>query len=450
LASVKRNCDRPITRQMDAAHDSDLPALRYERRISVPISFSGDIAGFLYDLLSDLDAIVWEADAETFTVEFISDRARDLLGHEPVDMIAVPSFWSETIVHPGDREAFVASEREVLRRGVSRLTYRAVGVDGSVVWLASVARLVIDQEGRRRVRGLETDVTAIKRAEEQARESEQRFRLLSEASRDSVIVRSGDAIVEVNQAFCDQFGWSPGEALQLQPADYLAADSIALVRRRAEPGPVGPVEVIGRHRSGVTRCYSAQSREARFDGRPAQVVVLTDITDLKRREERALHDATHDALTGLPNRAALERRLEEELARRSPDHLLGLLFCDLNRFKDVNDTHGHAAGDSLLRLAAQRLTSVVRTSDPVFRLGGDEFVILLPRLAVADAERVVELMRRRLAGVFGPSFSIGLATVRVGLAVGTAMCPTHGTTADALVAHADVAMYADKRAAKAA
>ncbi len=432
---------------MDAAHDSDLPALRHERRISVPISFSGDIAGFLFDLLSDIDAIVWEADAETFTVEFINDRVRDLLGHEPVDMIAVPGFWSETIVHPDDREAFAASEREVLRWGISRLTYRAVAADGSVVWLASVARLAIDQEGRRRVRGLETDVTAMKRAEEQARESEQRFRLLSEASRDSVIVRSGDAIVEVNQAFCDQFGWSPGEALTLRPADYLGAESVALVR----PGPEsGPVEVIGRHRSGVTRCYSAQSREARFDGRLAQVVVLTDITDLKRREERALHDATHDALTGLPNRAALERTLAEELARRSPDHLLGLLFCDLNGFKDVNDTHGHAAGDSLLRLTAQRLTSVVRTSDPVFRLGGDEFVILLPRLAVADAERVVELMRRRLASVFAPSFSIGLATVRVGVAVGTAMCPTHGTTADALVDHADVAMYADKRATKAA
>lgn len=432
---------------MDPAHDSDLPALRHERRISVPISFSGDIAGFLFDLLSDIDAIVWEADAETFTVEFINDRVRDLLGHEPVDMIAVPGFWSDTIVHPDDREAFVTSEREVLRRGVSRLTYRAVAADGSVVWLASVARLAIDQEGRRRVRGLETDVTAMKRAEEQARESEQRFRLLSEASRDSVIVRSGDAIVEVNQAFCDQFGWSPGEALKLRPGDYLAAESIALVRPRAGSGPV---EVIGRHRSGATRCYSAQSREARFDGRLAQVVVLTDITDLKRREERALHDANHDALTGLPNRAALDRRLEEELARRSPDHLLGLLFCDLNGFKDVNDTHGHAAGDSLLRLTAQRLTSVVRTSDPVFRLGGDEFVILLPRLAVADAERVVELMRRRLASVFAPSFSIGLATVRVGVAVGTAMCPTHGTTADALVEHADVAMYADKRATKAA
>jgi diguanylate cyclase (GGDEF)-like protein/PAS domain S-box-containing protein len=434
---------------MDAASNTESPRLRHERRIAVPMSFTGDIAGFLFDLLSDIDAIVWEADAGTLTVEFVNDRVRDLLGHDPVDMIAVPGFWADTIVHPDDRDAFIASEQEVLKRGVARLTYRALSSDGAPVWLSSVARLTIDQEGRRRVRGVETDVTAMKRAEEQARESEQRFRLLSEASRDAVIVRSGDAIVEVNQAFCEQFGWSPDEALRLLPGDYLAPESVALVTQRPAGGPVEPVEVIGLDRHGASRCYSAQSREARFEGRLAQVVVLTDITDLKRREERARHDATHDPLTGLPNRAALEHRLEAELAQRDPDHLLGLLFCDLNRFKEVNDTHGHAAGDSLLRLAAQRLTSVVRTSDPVFRLGGDEFVILLPHLAVAEAERVVELMRRRLASVFAPSFSIGLATVRVGVAVGTAMCPTHGSTADALVAHADVAMYAHKRATKA-
>ena len=77
-------------------------------------------------------------------------------------------------------------------------------------------------------------------------------------------------------------------------------------------------------------------------------------------------------------------------------------------------------------------------------------MILLPRLAAAKADRVVELMRGRLASVFAPTFSIGVATVRVGVEVGTAMCPTHGTTADALVAHADVAMYAHKRATKAA
>jgi len=426
-----------------------MPELRHHRRGTVPISFTGDIAGFLFDLLSGIEAIVWEADADTFTIEFVNDRVHDLLGYEPMDVIAVPGFWSSTVVHPDDRDAFLASEREVLAHGVSRLTYRAVATDGSVVWLSSAAHLTIDQEGGRRVRGLETDVTAMKRAEEDARDSEERFRLLSDASRDSVVVHSDGAIVEVNQAFCDQFGWPADEALSLDPADYISAESIAIFRERLASGSNDSFEVTGRHRSGARRWYSARSREARFHGRVAQVVVLTDITDMKQREQRALHDASHDHLTGLRNRAAFGRRLDEELARLGDGRMLGMLFCDLNGFKEVNDGYGHAAGDALLRLVGQRLGSVVRASDPVFRIGGDEFVILLPNLPPEDAERVVERMRGRLARVFSPPFSIGPATVEIGVAVGTAIGPADGVSAEELVRHADLAMYEHKRITKA-
>ncbi len=432
--------------EADAPDEPQRP--RPTRRVTVPISFSGDIAGFLFDLLSDIEAIVWEADADTLAVEFVNDRVLDLLGYEPMDMIAVPDFWSETVVHPDDRELYLASSAQVLTAGVSRVTYRALSRDERVVWLSSVAHLTVDQEGRRRIRGLETDVTAMKSAEEQARESEERFRLLSGASRDSVIVHTGGTIVEVNQAFCDQFGWSAEEALALRPEDYIAPESIAVATTRLADGSTGAFEIAGVHRSGARRWYAAQSQETRYHGELARVVVLTDITDLKEREARALHEASHDQLTGLPNRAAFERRLEQELARREPGHVLGMLFCDLNGFKRVNDDHGHAAGDSLLRLVAHRLGSVVRTSDPVFRLGGDEFVILLPLLPEADAERVVDVMRRRLLTVFAPSFSVGPAAVHVGVAVGTAMCPRDGTTADALVGHADTAMYVHKRMSK--
>jgi diguanylate cyclase (GGDEF)-like protein/PAS domain S-box-containing protein len=415
------------------------------RRTAVPISFTGDIGGFLFDLLSDIDAIVWEAHAETFAMAFVNDRVADLLGYEPADMVGVPGFWSTRIVHPDDRDAFLASEDEVLERGVARVTYRALSASGEVVWLSSVARLTNDQAGRPRVRGVETDVTAMKRAEEDARESEQRFRLLSEASRDSVIVHTGGVIAEVNQAFCEQFGWTREEAVGLRPEQYIAPESIAAAAERLRRDASGDFEVEGIHRSGARRWYSAQSRGARFHGPRARVVVLTDITDMRRREQRALHDANHDQLTGLPNRAAFFRRAGEELEGRREGHVLGLLYCDLNGFKGVNDTHGHAAGDALLQLAAQRLVSVVRTTDPVFRVGGDEFVILLPSLPAAAAERVVDLMKQRIVKVFTPSFSVASAAARVGVAVGTAMSPPDAETAAALVDHADQAMYAHKR-----
>src|SRR5581483_3796668 len=111
---------------MDATDPLDGLTARPERRVTVPISFTGDIAGFLFDLLSDIEAIVWEADADTLAVEFVNDRVRDLLGHEPMDMIAVPGFWGDTIVHPDDREAFLEAERRITSEGVSRLTYRAL------------------------------------------------------------------------------------------------------------------------------------------------------------------------------------------------------------------------------------------------------------------------------------------------------------------------------------
>ena len=179
----------------------------------------------------------------------MNDRVHDLLGYDPMDMVAEPAFWSTQIVHPDDRDAFLASEDEVLARGVARLTYRALSTTGAVVWLSSVARLTTDQSGRRRVRGVETDVTAMKRAEEEARESEERFRLLSEASRDSVIVRAGGVIVEVNQAFCDQFGWTPEEAVGLRPEDYIAPESIALAAERLAQDLSGEFEIEGIHRT---------------------------------------------------------------------------------------------------------------------------------------------------------------------------------------------------------
>ena len=391
---------------------------------------------------------MWEADADTFAIEFVNDRVLGLLGYDPMDMIALPDFWSATVVHPDDRELYLASEAKVLAAGgVARLTYRALSRADAVVWLSSVAHLTVDQEGRKRVRGVETDVTAMKRAEEDARESEQRFRLLSEASRDSVIVHTGGVIVEVNQAFCEQFGWTPEEAVGLRPEDYIAPESIALAASRLAAEATGEFEVEGIHRRGTRRWYAAQSqrgplpRPARARRRPHRHHrhAPARAAGAARREPRPAHWPSQPG--------GLLPPLGEELGRRRPDHMLGVLYCDLNGFKGVNDTHGHAAGDALLQLAAQRLVSVVRTSDPVFRVGGDEFVILLPLLPAAAAARVVDLMKQRILKVFAPSFSVARTSARVGVAVGTAMSPP-AATADDLVERADQAMYAHKRQLK--
>ncbi|KAI5915651.1 EAL domain-containing protein [Thauera sp. 2A1] len=175
--------------------------------------------------------------------------------------------------------------------------------------------------------------------------------------------------------------------------------------------------------------------------------VLALEAEVARRHEaeaRIMHLATRDALTGLPNRAALMDRLRQGIKAAHRDgSLLGVLFMDLDRFKWINDTLGHDVGDALLQEMAARLTGVIRDSDTVARLGGDEFAVILPSLrrvedAQVVADKIIEAVLRplRLEG----------HCIRVGCSVGLATYPQQGHTEEALLRHADLAMYAAKEA----
>jgi diguanylate cyclase (GGDEF)-like protein len=161
--------------------------------------------------------------------------------------------------------------------------------------------------------------------------------------------------------------------------------------------------------------------------------------------ETVRHQATHDALTGLPNRALFLDRLGEVLASTAPDQHVGVLFCDLDRFKSVNDSLGHAAGDELLRQVAARLRAAIRPGDLVGRLSGDEFAVLLPALArPGDADRVVD----RVLGCFDEPFRLEGTDVAVGTSVGVAVHVDGWDDADAMLRAADADMYRHKHAGR--
>jgi diguanylate cyclase (GGDEF)-like protein len=240
----------------------------------------------------------------------------------------------------------------------------------------------------------------------------------------------------------DRHGAPAAEHVGL-PADQVPALTPALRAVLATGRPVRDVPLVRGEQVWTSSLYPVRARE-RLLGVGG---VFIDVTEQGRTSRALEHSATHDALTGLPNRLLFHHRLESALAQAAADgHQVAVMFCDLDRFKVVNDSLGHGAGDQLLRVAAERLTAAVRPGDMVARLGGDEFGVLCPRVddpgeavAVADAVCGSVRMPMQLDGQDARS------TVSVGLTVGggAGQVDVVGMLRDA-----DVAMYQAKEAGR--
>ncbi len=180
------------------------------------------------------------------------------------------------------------------------------------------------------------------------------------------------------------------------------------------------------------------------DGKTHGILSLAqDVTLRVEAEEQLRHSAVHDALTGLQNRQSLIARLDHALARvRRSGESLAILFIDLDKFKAVNDTHGHAVGDDFLRQAAARLKSCIRDADTVARIGGDEFVVLLESEVEANTP---ELIKQRIVDDFKRNFKVGDLQLESTASVGISLFPGDGSDADQLLASADRAMYRAKQ-----
>lgn len=179
----------------------------------------------------------------------------------------------------------------------------------------------------------------------------------------------------------------------------------------------------------------------------AGAMIFNQTNDLRKQsallEKQAAHQATHDSLTGLPNRALFIDRLQQAtIAARRDSSLLAVLILDMDRFKDVNDTLGHYNGDRLLKQVGLRLAAAIRESDTLARIGGDEFGFILPKLQERnDVERIAGKIKKTLAG----AFALEDLSFEVQASIGAAIFPEHGKDGDTLIQRADVAMYAAKQ-----
>lgn len=285
---------------------------------------------------------------------------------------------------------------------------------------------------------------ASRRTGARLRQAQEQFQAAFEhASIGMALLDEVGALVRGNDALADLAG-VPTERLVGASLVDLAADQhghrlAAALLRLGPERPAERLEVRLARPDGQTRWgMVALSWVPGGDGVPARVVVqVEDVTDRHEAQQRMTHLATHDHLTGLPNRALLRSRLAAALEGRDA---LGVLFVDLDRFKVVNDGLGHDVGDRLLAEVAGRLAGVVRPRDLVARIGGDEFVLLC--LGVSEPDRLVAL-GRRVQEVLRPPVELDGERLHVTVSVGAAVAGP-GATADALLRDADAAMYAAK------
>ena len=194
-----------------------------------------------------------------------------------------------------------------------------------------------------------------------------------------------------------------------------------------------------RHKDGHEVPVECMSREMPINGQRMRLIVVRDITARKAAQARIEFLALHDALTQLPNRAYLMERLDDVLAlARRNQHQVAVLFLDLDKFKNVNDSLGHHVGDELLREVADRIVATVRDSDVVARLGGDEFVIVLSEMSSSD--QAAGVAAKLIEAVSAP-YQINQHPVSVPPSIGISVFPSDGASADELLRHADAAMY---------
>ena len=358
--------------------------------------------------------------------------------------------YIEKNAHPDDRESWLEQLNGHIRSGQPYdVEYRLRGKDGDYIWFHARGRTLLDHEGRPlKLGGIVEDTTDRNKVLAELQISDQRSRSLVEAAPFPLFVaRASDRrILYFNKQAGDLFSFTQGADTMLSVADYFVDDRVRLTAREEllMTGLLQPMEAEMRTRDGRKIWALLAGVVIDYDGEPAAYIVLHDITDRKLLEEKLRFQASTDDLTGLKNRTSLKIALDQAIKRsRRANTKFALLILDLDRFKVVNDTLGHDAGDQLLIEAGNRIRACLQFGDTIARLGGDEFAVVIENV---ESEETLTATCVDLIDSLSEHFNLRGTTATVGCSIGVIQFPLHEGSPDDLMQWADIALYRAKTA----
>lgn len=391
---------------------------------------------------------------------YVSPQIEPMLGFPAQAWLDDPTLWARQI-HPADRELILEREDLLAARhpeGLVQREYRLCAADGREIWVLDDEMVTqTDDDGTPvLVQGVLVDISQRKRAEQELQASEEQTRMIIDTASYAFIGMDTEGrVIDWNQRAVETFGWSREEAMGSVLADLIIPEAqreahqhgLARFLSTGEGPLLGKrVEVTALGRDGRAFPIELTIWPIRARGEVRFNALVDDITIRKQLEDQLRHQALHDPLTGLPNRALFVDRLQHALDRteRGPAGSIAVLFLDLDDFKTVNDSLGHEAGDRLLEAVAERLGQTLRAGDTAARLGGDEFAILLEEAPDGEPQAVAARILARLAR----PLEIESQVVSALGSIGIALSGDHGNTPEELLRNADLAMYLAKARGK--
>lgn len=373
---------------------------------------------------------------------YLSKSVADLIGYKAEDVLGTK--LSDYYIEQDGREKFLEYFQA---SGGNVYGYEAAlrHKNGKVVWLSTNAHVYRGKNGEiLGIEGTTRDVTAQKMQQQELNQLKNTL----DKTLDCVFMFYSDSMqfFYMNEGAVNQIGYSPEELLSMTPydikPDYDEKNFRALVQPLIDGHETSTTfETVHQHKAGyefpveVFLQYIKPENE-----KPRFVAIVRDICERVEAQDKLHHLAHHDHLTGLPNRLLFLDRLERTLLRRNCGHV-AVLFLDLDRFKVINDTLGHASGDQVLKILSKRLVDCIRKSDTLARLSGDEFAIILED--VASSDEVVPVVRNIL-DQFSQPFTIESRELFVTASIGISLSPDDGEDIQALLKNADIAMYRAK------